>query len=110
MINKTTTLNCNMEEMWTSPRDVSGTTGDRLILNVGGVRHEIARATLLRQPDTRLGVLAQQTADSGRGDKQTPDDPPCAQTREFYYDRHPGVFNTVMEYYRSGGYMREIIM
>ncbi|XP_072528396.1 potassium voltage-gated channel subfamily C member 1b isoform X2 [Salminus brasiliensis] len=60
---------------------------ERVVLNVGGVRHETYRGTLRTLPGTRLARLAEQTEGSGH---------------DFFFDRHPGVFAHILNYYRTG--------
>ena len=61
---------------------------EKVVINVGGSRHEILLSTLASKPGTRLSYLTKRHK-RGRGE-------------EYFFDRHPGVFNTVMDYYRSG--------
>ena len=63
---------------------------DKITLNVGGVAHETLLSTLAKKPGTRLSELAKEHA---RGDEVA---------NEFYFNRNPRVFNTVIDYYRSG--------
>jgi hypothetical protein len=62
----------------------------QIVLNVGGIRHETLLSTLLEKSGTRLSQLAENHV---RG--------ACS---EYFFDRHPGVFSTVMDYYRAGTY------
>ncbi|XP_077994792.1 potassium voltage-gated channel protein Shaw-like [Glandiceps talaboti] len=62
-------------------------------INVGGVRHETYKSTLRNIPDTRLSWLTQTTANNADYD-------PIA--KEFFFDRHPGVFLAILNYYRTG--------
>ncbi|XP_066865866.1 potassium voltage-gated channel subfamily C member 2 isoform X8 [Kogia breviceps] len=113
---------------------------ERVILNVGGTRHETYRSTLKTLPGTRLALLAasepQGDCLKAAGDKLQPSPPPfspppprppslspgpggcfeggagnCSArgggdhprvSREFFFDRHPGVFAYVLNYYRTG--------
>ncbi|XP_063111233.1 potassium voltage-gated channel subfamily C member 2 isoform X7 [Cavia porcellus] len=108
---------------------------ERVILNVGGTRHETYRSTLRTLPGTRLALLAasepQGDGLTAAGDKLQPLPPPprsppprppppspgpggcfeggagnCSSHpgggREFFFDRHPGVFAYVLNYYRTG--------
>ena len=66
---------------------------DRISINIGGVRHETYRSTLKNIPDTRLSWLADASAGSVDYD---------ADLDEYFFDRHPGVFSNVLNYYRTG--------
>ncbi|XP_055354900.1 potassium voltage-gated channel protein Shaw-like isoform X2 [Paramacrobiotus metropolitanus] len=63
---------------------------NRVILNVGGIRHETYKATLKKIPATRLSRLTEALANY---------DPVL---NEYFFDRHPGVFAQVLNYYRTG--------
>lgn len=63
---------------------------NRVVLNVGGIRHETYKATLKKIPATRLSRLTEALANY---------DPIL---NEYFFDRHPGVFAQVLNYYRSG--------
>ncbi|XP_053673741.1 potassium voltage-gated channel protein Shaw-like [Anopheles nili] len=63
---------------------------NRIILNVGGIRYETYKATLKKIPATRLSRLTEALANY---------DPVL---NEFFFDRHPGVFAQVLNYYRTG--------
>ncbi|WAR14022.1 KCNAW-like protein [Mya arenaria] len=75
----------------------SGCTGrrseHRIVINVGGIRYETYRSTLKNIPDTRLAWLT-----NSRG--HNPDFDP--ESGEYFFDRHPGVFNMILNYYRTG--------
>uniref|UniRef100_UPI00358ED6B3 voltage-gated potassium channel KCNC1-like isoform X2 n=1 Tax=Myxine glutinosa TaxID=7769 RepID=UPI00358ED6B3 len=67
---------------------------ERMVVNVGGLRHETYRSTLKTVPGTRLARLAET-------------DPRCVSsfdpyTGEFFFDRHPTVFALILNYYRTG--------
>ncbi|CEF70570.1 BTB/POZ-like domain and Potassium channel family and Potassium channel tetramerisation-type BTB domain and Potassium channel, voltage dependent, Kv family and Potassium channel, voltage dependent, Kv3 family and Ion transport domain and BTB/POZ fold domain and Voltage-dependent channel, four helix bundle domain-containing protein [Strongyloides ratti] len=62
----------------------------RVILNVGGIRHECYRHTLKKIPATRLSRLTTNLANY---------DPVL---NEYFFDRHPGVFHMILNYYRTG--------
>ena len=66
---------------------------DRLVINVGGIYHETYRSTLKNIPDTRLSWLTDASAGSMDYDEDT---------GEFFFDRHPGVFANILNYYRTG--------
>ncbi|XP_057656849.1 potassium voltage-gated channel protein Shaw [Diorhabda carinulata] len=63
---------------------------NRVVLNVGGIRHETYKATLKKIPATRLSRLTEALGNY---------DPIL---NEFFFDRHPGVFAQVLNYYRTG--------
>ncbi|VDO09713.1 unnamed protein product [Rodentolepis nana] len=65
-------------------------SSNRVILNVGGVRHETYKSTLKKIPATRLSRLTEALANY---------DP---LLNEYFFDRHPGVFAQVLNYYRTG--------
>lgn len=56
---------------------------ERIVLNVGGIRHETYQATLKKIPATRLSRLTPALANF---------DP---LLNEYFFDRHPGVFAQV---------------
>jgi len=62
---------------------------NRCILNCGGVRHETYKATLKKIPATRLSRLTEALGNY---------DPVL---NEYFFDRHPGVFAQILNYYRS---------
>jgi len=77
---------------------------ERIVLNVGGTRHETYRSTLKTLPGTRLALLA-----SASDPDLNPDPDPHEQLQqvpagsaEYFFDRHPGVFCCVLNYYRTG--------
>lgn len=63
---------------------------NRVVLNVGGIRHETYKATLKKIPATRLSRLTEALANY---------DPVL---NEYFFDRHPGVFAQILNYYRTG--------
>ncbi|XP_063590280.1 potassium voltage-gated channel protein Shaw-like [Penaeus indicus] len=63
---------------------------NRIILNVGGIRFETYKATLKKIPATRLSRLTEALANY---------DPIL---NEYFFDRHPGVFAQILNYYRTG--------
>ncbi len=67
-----------------------GEESDRLILNVGGVIFETYISTLQNIPDTRLAWLTEGL------------DPESNMRKEFFFDRHSGVFVHILNYYRTG--------
>lgn len=73
------------------------------VLNVGGERHEVPWKVLERLPRSRLGRLSQCTShdailelcdDYGRHGSEG--------KMEFFFDRHPRSFVSIMNFYRTG--------
>ncbi|XP_064609217.1 potassium voltage-gated channel protein Shaw-like [Liolophura sinensis] len=64
----------------------------RITINVGGQRHETWASTLERLPGTRLALLASLL----QGDESWDED-----HNEYFFDRHPGAFATIIHFYRS---------
>lgn len=62
-------------------------TSDRVIINVGGKRHETYATTLQTIPDTRLAWLAENFS---------------ATKQEYFFDRNPELFGIILNYYRTG--------
>jgi potassium voltage-gated channel Shaw-related subfamily C protein 1 len=63
---------------------------NRVVLNVGGTRFETYKQILKKIPATRLSRLTEALINY---------DP---ITNEYFFDRHPGVFSTILNYYRTG--------
>lgn len=63
---------------------------NRVTLNVGGIRFETYKATLKKIPATRLSRLTEALSNY---------DPVL---NEYFFDRHPGVFAQILNYYRTG--------
>ncbi|KAK0428195.1 hypothetical protein QR680_010667 [Steinernema hermaphroditum] len=62
----------------------------RIIINVGGVRHETYKHTLKKIPATRLSRLTTNSSNYN------------PELNEYFFDRHPGVFAQILNYYRTG--------
>ncbi|XP_035238032.1 potassium voltage-gated channel subfamily C member 4 [Anguilla rostrata] len=89
--NKPPSKTCLKEEM------ARGEDSDKIVINVGGTRHETYKSTLRTLPGTRLAWLADP-------DTQANSDADTGQVpgNEFFFDRHPGIFAYVLNYYRTG--------
>ena len=66
---------------------------DKVVINVGGVRHETYTSTLRNIPDTRLYWISENNT-------QLPEYDP--NVNEFFFDRHPTVFGQILNFYRTG--------
>ncbi|XP_055979200.1 potassium voltage-gated channel subfamily C member 4 isoform X1 [Sorex fumeus] len=86
--NKPPSKPCLKEEM------ARGAASEKIVLNVGGTRHETYRSTLRTLPGTRLAWLADPGGGGAGG--------AGGGGGEFFFDRHPGVFAYVLNYYRTG--------
>nr|CDS30855.1 shaker cognate [Hymenolepis microstoma] len=71
----------------------------RVILNVGGDRHEVMWRTLEKIPHSRLGRL--QHAVTHQEIMQICDDYNI-EANEYFFDRHPQTFGCVLNMYRTG--------
>ncbi|KAI6204770.1 hypothetical protein M3Y94_00715200 [Aphelenchoides besseyi] len=70
---------------------VASMENERIILNVGGHRHEVFKSTLMKIPATRLSRLTPNLANYD------------SLLNEYYFDRNGGiVFEMVLNYYRTG--------
>ncbi|CAF4936987.1 unnamed protein product [Rotaria sp. Silwood1] len=74
----------------TTTTTTTNNNDSRVVLNVGGMRFETQRATLKKLPATRLSKLTPQLSFY---------DPVL---NEYFFDRHPGVFSQILNYYRTG--------
>lgn len=87
--NKPPSKTCLKEEM------ARGEDTAKITINVGGTRHETYKSTLRTLPGTRLAWLADP-------DTSSPLHFQSKHGGEYFYDRHPGIFSYVLNYYRTG--------
>ena len=71
----------------------------KVILNVGGERHEVLWKTLEHMPQSRLGVLA--AANTDEAIMQCVDFYSLVDN-EFFFDRHPRSFVSILNFFRTG--------
>ena len=68
--------------------------GEKIVINVGGIRHETYKSTLKSLPGTRLALLVESVSDD--------DNTEPGSVSEFFFDRDPGMFTFILNYYRTG--------
>ncbi len=77
------------------PSDSSSLSPDHiadeiLTINVGGMKHQVLQSTIMKYPKTRLAHL------------DTDSSYYRPTSREYFFDRHPDIFTSILNYYRVG--------
>lgn len=75
-----------------------GSEEDQVRLNVGGAQHNVNRDTLLRFPHTRLARLLRCRSEAAILELC---DDYCPAQREYYFDRNPRVFLSILNFYHT---------
>ncbi|EDO46844.1 predicted protein, partial [Nematostella vectensis] len=71
-------------------------SSSKIVLNVGGFKHETYISTLRNIPDSRLCNLGERHQSMNKASEYD------ANKNEYFFDRHPGVFAHILNYYRTG--------
>ena len=70
----------------------------KVVINIGGVKHEVMWKMLEKRPLTRLGMLAKARTHE---DILKLVDAYSLTDNEIYFDRDPGTFNSILNFYRT---------
>jgi len=70
----------------------------KVVINVGGLKHEVMWRLLEKRPLTRLGMLSKARTHS---EILNLCDAYSLQDNEYYFDRDPATFNCVLNFYRT---------